>query len=325
MKPAIRSRLKHPLTAPVLYTNYLLGHYRDIIWLIGDGRSGTTWVSSLINYRNQYREMFEPFHPLLVKDVDCMVPHQYMRPDDNNPRLLETARRVFSGRLLHHRVDRYSRGLRHEGLVIKDIFANLLAYWALHHFPDMRIILLIRNPFAVALSKSRKNADWFWSAEPLRLLDQKALHEDYLQPFEDLIRTTSSDGDTIQKLILNWAIIHYVPLRQFSPEQINILFYEDVLVSPEREMGRILAAIGTEQPSRAIRIPAKTIKRPSRVAGRESTLMTGHSPVDAWKNELTAQQIDNGYSILARFGLDALYNGDSLPDRQVLEGILKSP
>jgi hypothetical protein len=324
MSLAIRSRLKHPVMAPVLFANYRRGNYRKVIWLIGDGRSGTTWVSSLLNYNKTYREMFEPFHPYLVTGMDCIVPHQYMRPDDEHHCLLEAAESVFSGRLLHHRVDRNNRALCYTGLLIKDIFANLFACWAAQHFPTVKIVLLVRNPFAVALSKFVKK-DWSWLADPEKLLNQQALYQDYLQPFEDLVRITGRSGDFIQQQILSWAIINFIPLRQFRPEQIDILFYEEVLVDPVREVGRILSGVNREQNRQPVHIPQNIIERPSNVAGRESTLLTGRCPVAAWKNELTTGQIDAGYNILSRFGLDTLYDEDSVPDRRVLTDILLEP
>jgi hypothetical protein len=50
-----------------LVANYCAGRFRyPIVWVIGDGRSGTTWLMELINWRKTYREMFEPFHPRFV-------------------------------------------------------------------------------------------------------------------------------------------------------------------------------------------------------------------------------------------------------------------
>jgi hypothetical protein len=322
MNIPVRSRLKHPFMAPVLYLNYRKGNYRDVVWLIGDGRSGTTWVSSLINHAGHYREMFEPFHPALVRPMRQFAMHEYMRPGGTNPRLLAAAERVFTGRLLHHRVDKYNRALRYRGLLVKDIFANLFACWALRHFPSVKIVLLLRNPFAVAWSKLVKKK-WAWSTDPEQLLEQRALYEDHLQPFEDLIRETSRDGDPVLQAVLVWAIINSIPLRQFRPGELEILFYEEVLERPEETISGLLGHIhAPERGQPPVSIPRRLINRPSRVAGRGSTLRTGRPPVAAWKHELTTRQIDAGHAILERFGLAALYREDSRPDRAVLNAIL---
>ncbi len=79
--------LKRKLSSLALRMNYWFGNYKDVLWLIGDGRSGTTWVSSLINFDSHYREMFEPFHPAMVGEMDFLLPHQYVRPGDKHQKL----------------------------------------------------------------------------------------------------------------------------------------------------------------------------------------------------------------------------------------------
>ena len=59
----LKQRFKNKLRSTVMAANYYLGSYQDAIWLVGEARSGTTWVSDLINWDKRYREMFEPFHP----------------------------------------------------------------------------------------------------------------------------------------------------------------------------------------------------------------------------------------------------------------------
>ncbi len=64
--------------------NYYLGNYSNTVWIIGDGRSGTTWLGDIINWKKNYREMFEPFHPNKVKSAKPYTLHQYMRVDDDS-------------------------------------------------------------------------------------------------------------------------------------------------------------------------------------------------------------------------------------------------
>ncbi|HZM95343.1 MAG TPA: hypothetical protein VFB92_18065 [Vicinamibacterales bacterium] len=37
--------------------------HRKSIFLAGTGRGGGTWLSEIINQNNEYRLVFEPFHP----------------------------------------------------------------------------------------------------------------------------------------------------------------------------------------------------------------------------------------------------------------------
>ena len=55
--------------------------YRDTILLAGSGRSGTTWVSDIMNYDNEYRYIFEPFHPRKVDFSKEFGHRKYMHPE----------------------------------------------------------------------------------------------------------------------------------------------------------------------------------------------------------------------------------------------------
>jgi hypothetical protein len=301
--------------------NRLLQNYKEVIWLVGSGRSGTTWVSDLLNYNKNYREMFEPFHPHFVKEVEVLSPHQYVRPGERNQTLERFSSQVFSGKFQHPRVDGYN-GFIHKGLLIKDIFANLFARWAFEKFPEIKIIFLIRNPFAVALSILKKS-HWFWPSDPSEFLKQETLFEDFLQPYQDLIKRIARDNDPVLKQILIWSIINYVPLRQFRPDDIHVCFYEDIFTEPNVELSRIFNFIGRSQKKYPLEISKELITRPSRVSGPESNVANKKSPISSWKNELTIQQIDSGFEILERFGLDGLYGEDSMPKRAVIESFFK--
>ena len=145
MTHQVRSKIVNLSRKLVLQANYVLNNYSEVIWLIGDGRSGTTWVSDLINHDRKYRVMFEPFHPKQVRDMNFIVPHQYIRPFDSCEKLASIASDVFGGKFTHARVDSGNRSLLYDGLLIKDIFANLLCYWVVLRFSKVKPVLLLRN------------------------------------------------------------------------------------------------------------------------------------------------------------------------------------
>ena len=45
------------------YVDLEKGDHRSSVFLAGSGRSGTTWLSEIINHRRGYRYVFEPFNP----------------------------------------------------------------------------------------------------------------------------------------------------------------------------------------------------------------------------------------------------------------------
>ena len=258
--------------------------------------------------------MFEPFHP---KAARFFRVNQYMRPGSSCRRLENLASKVFSGSFSCLRSDRDNCSLNYRGIVIKDIFANLLSCWASVKYPKIKVILMIRNPFSVALSKEKMKGA-IWTKEPLDLLGQDDLYDDFLHPFEDLIRKTSREKDFILKQILIWSILHYVPLRQFRKGQIHVLFYEDLYRQPAREMSRLFGFVKPADQEPNIQIDSRLIDMPSRVSGSKSNIVIGNCPITSWKEEISPQRIDAGYGILSSFGLDKLYNLNSMPDRSVV-------
>jgi hypothetical protein len=264
--------------------------------------------------------MFEPFHPKYVRDMNFIVPHQYIRKYDSNERLTTLASNIFRGKFTHERVDSDNRLLLYDGLLIKDIYANLLCYWAVSQFQEVRPVLLIRNPFSVALSKYKRR-NWFWATEPLDLLSQPPLYEDYLSPFEDIIKTVSRKKNYILNQILIWSVINYVPLCQFESGSLHVCFYESIYKEPSHEISKIFQFVRRTHENTAFALPKEIIHRPSRVADTESNFISGTSPVLSWKNELTPKLIDDGLSILQHFGFDNLYDDMSMPNTEVLKDI----
>lgn len=309
------------LRAGVMAANYYMGNYRDVIWLIGDGRSGTTWVCDLINWNKKYREMLEPFHPKWVRGMEGFFMHQYIKPDNNDNYFINTASNVFSGNFFRNsRIDSQNNRLLYRGLMIKDIFANLFIAWVHNHFPHVRKVLLLRHPFAVALSKL-KTKNWNWMNNPKQFLSQEALYEDYLEPFDDIIRGVSNDY--FERQVLIWAILHYVPFRQLKKGQVYILFYEELYSNPELELLLLFHYLYGEQNTHLDKKLLSQLNTKSRYAGKKSNIAPGKSPITAWQNELSSKQIDSGIKILEHFGLDKLYGHDSMPTTNNAEKLLE--
>lgn len=151
----IQKAYKKSSRIPLASLNYHLGNYKEAIWLVSDGRSGSTWLSDLINSDRAYRELFEPFHPHIVNKARHFALFQYLRPEDTNSPAGEFLRLVFSGKFKHLRSDVSKPRLFYKGLLVKDIFAHLLMPWVNQNISHVKKILLIRNPFAVALSKQK--------------------------------------------------------------------------------------------------------------------------------------------------------------------------
>ncbi|NEO54646.1 MAG: hypothetical protein F6K54_17100 [Okeania sp. SIO3B5] len=296
---------------------------QETIWLIGNARSGTTWVMNLINHAKKYREMLEPFHPKRVQEMNFLQANYYIRSDSRHDSLEEISDEVFSGRFSHPRVNRGYQGdstNQYQRLLIKDIFANLFSYWVYLRYPTIKIALLIRNPFSVALSVQKKKY-WYWVTNPLELLHQPHLYEDYLEKFEDIIKKTSLENDYILCQILIWCIVNYVPLCQFKSKQLYVFFYEDIYYNPSDEISKLFSFINSENQEIKTNIEKEIVEEASCFAGPESNILSKTCPITSWKNELASKNIDAGFKILEQFGFENLYDENSQPNKAILTDI----
>lgn len=147
--------------------------------------------------------------------------------------------------------------------------------------------------------------------DPKDFLKQKELVEDYLHPFIDVINGVGEDY--IERQVMIWSIIHYVPFLQFDNEDLYVLFYENLITNPESEVRSLLAYINPLFSENDVQKIIRKMEIPSRVSGPESTIVKGNSPIDSWQKEISEIQMQKGNQILKSFGLDKIYGESTQP------------
>lgn len=279
-----------------------LGDHRRAVFLAGSGRSGTTWAEDVINYRGDYRVMFEPFHPGKVSLVADWNPRQYIRPQDRSPRFLTPARRILDGAIDNRWIDRFGRPLVSRRRLIKEIRAHLFLKWIKTRFPAVRIVLLLRHPCAVAQSR----LEFGWISRLESLLIQPDLMQDHLAPFASAI---AAARDPFERHILMWCIENYVPLRQFRPGEIHVVYYEDLCTKPEPTVRALLQFLGRSYAPSVL----DRIGRASALAGEASAVRTGADPVTRWRRHVDPSRVQRAMDILDRFDLRRIYAEAPMP------------
>ncbi len=311
--PALRDRIANRLSinysllgtlqALALHPLFIDTHdYRGTVILAGSGRSGTTWVQDIINYRNEYRILSEPFHPGKVGIVRHFNYGQYLRPNNRDPKYLEPAAAILSGRVRGYWIDKFNQKRIARRRLVKEIHVHQLLKWIKTNFPEIPMLLLLRHPCAVAHS----NLQLRFETHLDHLLTQTDLVEDFLEPYR---RDMENASTQFEKYIFMWCADNYVPLKQFAPGEIEIVFYENLCVKPEEEIKRIFAFLGESYDSRVL----QTARMPSQLARKSSAVMVGESLTDSWRKGLTRDQIQTAMEILHLFGLDRIYGEESLP------------
>jgi sulfotransferase family protein len=283
---------------------------RRSIFLAGTGRSGGTWVSEVLNQHNEYRFIFEPFHPKRTPWMQRFGERPYMRPSAENPEFLALARRIVTGRIRHAWTERFNRRFITDRRLIKEDYANLMMGWLHVQFPGMPLILLLRHPCAVALSFVTHQ----YRGAVMPLLEQEKLVEDFLHPYVEAIRGAR---DTFERTLFLWCVEALVPLSQFRPGEIHVVFFENLVRQPESEVARLFAYLNRS----ADQVDFEKMKAPSLTARRASSAVwTGSDPVDSWKAKVSPEQRRRAVQILQLFGLDCIYTDASMPR---VEGLLE--
>jgi hypothetical protein len=279
----------------------------DLAWnptafVAGTGRSGTTWVEEIINCRQEYRVIFEPFWPLRVPLCSMFPETTYLRADDPAPDHYRATRTVLSGRFRNKWTDQFNQRRIYWKRLIKDVRANLFLHWLHRRFPALPIVFLIRHPCGVVVSQQRA----LWRPSALEFLEKPALVRDHLQPFVTLIQ---SAGDDFDQKVIAWCVRNFVPLQQFRRGDMLVMFYEDLVTDPKTEIGRLFDFLDQATPREAL----AQWKQPSALVRPDSAIVSGDDPLNSWRQHLTDEQIGRAVSLLQQFGLDRLYGAESSP------------
>ena len=277
------------------------------VFLAGSGRSGTTWIADILNFRNEYRHISEPFHRKNVPLAAAFGYRQYLRPTDRDAKYLEPARRILSGRIRNLWADKYNRRFLVQKRFVKEVRANLFLKWLRVNFPEMPMVLLIRHPCAVAASRMKLN--WEGGADLRGFLSQPELMEDHLEPFRSELERAQAEGDAFEKMIFFWCVENLVPLSQLAPGEAHIAFYERFVTTPREEVERLFGYLGRPFDPDVM----SALGKPSMATRKDSAILRGGNLLGSWRNEIEPEPLARAMEILGLFGLDRLYGTDPEP------------
>jgi hypothetical protein len=227
---------------------------------------------------------------------------QYLRPDELRSEFVAPARRIVRGTIRNAWVDQYNRAHVYRRRLIKDIRANLMLEWLKKRFPTLRIVLVLRNPIAVAQSSLRMG----WKAPVVDLLQQEQLVEDHMRPHLRAIERAKDDFDCF---ILQWAIENSVPLRMLNPAEVEIVFYEHLVSDPQRELARLAAFLHLDLEA----ISPRTLAQPSALSRAHGRGAHGGDRLLAWQNDVSTDKRRQARRLLSGFRLGRLYDDAGMP------------
>lgn len=287
-----------------------IGRAHDAILVAGTGRSGTTWVGDVIANAIGARIVFEPFilgsgdrflHLDAYEYDNCRGRLNYSlfldADDARASSYLEQISNILAGRIRGFWVNQESRPGIFTRRVIKDIRANLMLPFLVSHWPELKVIHVVRSPLAVVdsmLAKSREGWGFDWAPEDV--LGQHELMERWLEPYRQIIQEATAPAE---RLAVRWCIENFVVLQN-AGSMSSVLFvrYED-LRQGTAEWLKIFQHIGYRRVTpNAIR---HLTARPSHTTSRGSF----NGPFPKQYSHLTPEQADAIKAIVHRFNLEA--------------------
>lgn len=213
--------------------------YASPIWLLSDGRSGSTWFSQLLNFHGRFHVEHEPVHPHFTPQLAGTG----LLPMPCDPRLdtlyAPLLSDILGARYVTHRFGD-DQG-RREGLVIRDIFALLIAPRLLQQFPQIRPVVLVRHPAQVAQSKLALS-EWDWFCD----VGQFAQDPQIMACFPGLAREIGRATTLFRKYVLSWAVCHAYFFAHVPREQVTLVRYPAGQAETARQIEAILRDSGAE-------------------------------------------------------------------------------
>jgi len=281
--------------------------YCNTILLSSLGRSGSTLVSNILNYKNDYRIIFEPFKQEKVKLAADFIYPTYVDPSDTSESISVSMHKILTGRVRSWWTDKPNEKIITTQRLIKDIYTNLMLGWIKKHYPEIPVILLIRNPFATIESWMR--SEWGYLNPKKRVMAQRSLLEPLVP--ENVFCNYEKATSPLINHFYNWCINYYIPLKTLSNNEIFVTFYENYLEHPEVEVKKIFSYLNKPFNKKAL----DKLKEFSFTTRKDSPLRKGENILFSWRKKYSEEEMNACMDVLSQFGLDTLYDyyGSGLP------------
>jgi hypothetical protein len=289
-----------------------IGKKDSSILVVGMGRSGTTWGADIINYKNDHRILFEPFFPARVKEAKGFEYVQYLNPSCEDGELIGRARQILAGVPRNPWVDRDNQRVLYTRRIIKDIRCNLMLGWLKKVSPRIPIVMVVRHPLQVV--HSWQKLGWGLEANGQRsdfeiITSQELLLSDF--PIIERALREIDAQNPFERILFEWCVFHHTPLKQLRKGEAWILFYENLLIDPDAEIGALFRylqkPVDIQQVLSRLGKDSSTNFRERNFRAERDSLLRG------WRRHFSPEQIDKAQSLLTLFELDHLYNEEGLP------------
>jgi hypothetical protein len=311
-KRSIFNKIQANLAKPKKLGRYLasplfieISHSSKLL-VIGSGRSGTTWLSELINYDATLRFVFEPLQEDWGIKYQALKPWLYCEPQAISKQLEADINHLFFGFYRGHGMDTWNtnRWTTYCGRLVKSIRMQGLLSVVHSLLPDVKIIYIMRHPCAVLQSYYRTS----WKPQ-LGLLIANMTQKNVI--VDEHIERLSNASSTLDQYMYLWALENRVALEQLKTIPHHLCFYETLIDSPNQSISSLFNFLGKDSSE----ITSSHLSKPSSHASyRKNQASTSGSPIESWKHRLSADDIQRCLQITEECGLADIYTSNPLPN-----------
>jgi hypothetical protein len=228
------------------------------VFVLGYGRSGTTWVSDIISRTLGGVLLFEPIHPQANRPIAEKYAFAALPAGAPAPDLASYFGALFAGEFaepwllrnhLPHALHLIDPGFirqvvdevrGHRAVLgFKEIRFNLMVDWLATAYPRGKIVYLVRHPYAVISSILRRN---FWEFGSFRGVFNR-WNENGGHGFEPLAADPDHDRQ-LELMGVMWGTTHRIAQEQVRRQGIPVWRYEDLYSDPFEQVRALLAYLG---------------------------------------------------------------------------------
>jgi len=296
-----------------------ISHSLDNVFIFCSPRSGSTWILELLLKTAKYRAVFEPI-PSLEKALEKYGTPRLILSEDAEDHEFE---HYFNGLLkpnfLNKKKWRYtdlnSRNIHlfTKGIAIKTTRGNFCVdFIEKNTEQNMRIVFLVRNPFAVIKSRitrstahnGRLKNKFSYNLKGLFASDD-VFFKDYFGKYEPLLVKVKDD---ITEHAFMWCIENKHILDRIGEKSRLMLAYENLYTDFDFEYKKLCDYIGI--PVRRNIQKHKNIKSTTSFSGKEADFIESSVFDDSqiflrdWKDFFTEKNIADVMEILGDFEID---------------------
>lgn len=283
---------------------------RKHILVTGTHRSGTTWVGKTVSQAPNVELVYEPFNlettrynfeykfdywfehvptsskrSVIEKEFDQYIPNNFFQYPIKICResgySLMTPLIFAKYLLLSTNRPRY---------LLKDPIALLSAGWLNERY-DLKVVCMIRNPFAFVGSLKKQG----WDFDFQNFLNQDELMRTWLSGFKDEIEKVAAEGDFIDRVSLLWNVLNFVIL-EYQKKYPEWFFIKHGRLARDpvknfKKMFRYLELDFTNEIENYIR-KFTSEKNPAEAKSNEYQPRDAEKVIQAWRKRLTDEEIE---------------------------------